>query len=58
MFDKACPLNISILLDRKSEKKTERNHDSEKIDWSLIGRWLVSDQQTVVYLPLVDHIKR
>ena len=58
MFDKACPLNISILLDRKNEKKkNERNHDSENIDWSLIDRWSVfSGQQRVMYLPVIDHL--
>lgn len=43
MFDKACPLNLSILLCRKSEKtkqnKTESNHDSEKNDWYLTSRF-------------------
>ena len=60
MFDKACPLNISVLLDRKNKKKkNERNHDSENIDWSLIGRWSVfSGQQRVMYLPVIDHLKR
>ena len=40
-----CPLNLSILLCRKSEKnktkqnKTESNHDSEKNDWYLTSRF-------------------
>ena len=60
MFDKACPLNISILLDRKNEKKkNERNHDSENIDWSLFGRWSVfSGRQRLVFLLAIDHLKR